>query len=940
MEKEKTGKRKTVRGSVLFTTVSVMAMLIIFLTGALALASSASNRAHKSYASSQASYNARAAIDSFTQAMINDPGVAAAVHDMGNSSLQPVLSIGTDEASLAAWENATSKGWGTIGYYDAAGNFHEGQLNVTPITGNDRYAWDEEKGEWVKLTQFKITATARYGREEETLVAYINTAINKESSINIKGLQTMSDTSFVTNDYVTGGFGLNIGSDTKPCEFLNSFTLNTELAFINGDLAWNSQAIYNATLFKNSDKASGYSPSQMIVLGNLKTNDNTPAIVNVTYDKNLLGTSFGQRDIPFLYVDGQLKTGQSLGSVVKGNMAPFNVFAGSVDIHQGNFSSADLYLMDKDATSKIGAANESSLYKWTTNMSGDSNFNSSGGNVYCNGNLEINKATIYGDVRVRGNCNIKGNTKIYGNLIVGGNLTTNGNIVKMVTGKVYAGTTADADAETVKDGYEVHENVYHENELRPGYTLVGTYNNVDLENLIPEETHGEPAVGYRQVAVGNGTYRMMFEGNEVPYRVFDWNETNTPITVYWQGPEYDNLYLTKPYYLVAIDGTPTDVIVSDPEVTYYTRDEDGAEVDASEAVGDFYTEWNNPDATTTEQYYYYRVDDATGGLIKLENGNGIYETGKINSISAYPTPDEIYPHTMTREAIYGSVDDSGVFVPAPTDTKLITTLEEAREALGLRADGSINKKNLDTKSILQGSLLWDFDNHKVDADADVIDLPTNHNENYTKTNSFVLKGGAGNYTYKININPAADMYVLIDEATLGSNSEIIVNNRKADGTLGPTVTFIIKGNFNLANNGAIISSVISEGCDVKYTDDFGMYFYGLEGTEDIATDDNGFKNYQSKITFTNNATISGCIKAPYTTFVGNVKGRYSINYTNENGQKSKMQPVIIGNALVKESTAQNDFGLAYTKSGANQGGNNNFYSATGDKYQLMYYAAS
>ena len=96
MIKENTEKRKTVRGSVLFTTVSVMALLIIFLSGALALASSANNRAHKSYSSSQASYNARAAIDSFMQAMQSDAGVAAAVHDMDANGLQPALGIADD----------------------------------------------------------------------------------------------------------------------------------------------------------------------------------------------------------------------------------------------------------------------------------------------------------------------------------------------------------------------------------------------------------------------------------------------------------------------------------------------------------------------------------------------------------------------------------------------------------------------------------------------------------------------------------------------------------------------------------------------------------------------------------------------------------------------------------------------------------------------------
>ena len=92
----KTEKKKTLRGSVLFTVVCVMALLIIFLTGTLALASAAGNRAHKSYSTSQANYTARAAIDSFTTAMSRDLGLEAAVESLssgGQTSMHPKVVI-------------------------------------------------------------------------------------------------------------------------------------------------------------------------------------------------------------------------------------------------------------------------------------------------------------------------------------------------------------------------------------------------------------------------------------------------------------------------------------------------------------------------------------------------------------------------------------------------------------------------------------------------------------------------------------------------------------------------------------------------------------------------------------------------------------------------------------------------------------------------------
>ena len=75
----KTDKKRSFRGAVLLTVVSVMSLLIIFLTSTLALATAANNRAHKSYSSSQASYTARAAIDSILKAASGDDSFKTAM---------------------------------------------------------------------------------------------------------------------------------------------------------------------------------------------------------------------------------------------------------------------------------------------------------------------------------------------------------------------------------------------------------------------------------------------------------------------------------------------------------------------------------------------------------------------------------------------------------------------------------------------------------------------------------------------------------------------------------------------------------------------------------------------------------------------------------------------------------------------------------------------
>ena len=87
----KTEKSNKLRGTVLFTVVCVMALLIIFLTGTLALATASSNRAHKSYSSSQANYTAKTAITGFTRALSTQKNVRDVIVNLGVDSNPAVI---------------------------------------------------------------------------------------------------------------------------------------------------------------------------------------------------------------------------------------------------------------------------------------------------------------------------------------------------------------------------------------------------------------------------------------------------------------------------------------------------------------------------------------------------------------------------------------------------------------------------------------------------------------------------------------------------------------------------------------------------------------------------------------------------------------------------------------------------------------------------------
>ena len=158
-------KRK-LKGSVLLTVVSVMGLLIIFLSGTLVLATAANRRAHRSYSTSQAELTAKAAIESFTTAMSNNEQIAAAVKNL-DKTYHPTVSI--NDPSL-----------GHIGYYDASGNYIENAITIEPLSTSGKYVHGKfdlnnpSTEVWQEATQVKITVTARVGKEEKTVSALLN----------------------------------------------------------------------------------------------------------------------------------------------------------------------------------------------------------------------------------------------------------------------------------------------------------------------------------------------------------------------------------------------------------------------------------------------------------------------------------------------------------------------------------------------------------------------------------------------------------------------------------------------------------------------------------------------------------------------------------------------------------------------------------------------
>ncbi|MDD7517947.1 hypothetical protein [Ruminococcus flavefaciens] len=498
----KTENKKTLRGSVLFTVVCVMALLVIFLTGTLALASASNNRAHKSYASSQASYTAKAAITSFTEAMQRDEGIVAAVQNM-TGPLYPEVTI-KNSAPAAPGTNPDNT-MGVVGYYDSSNTWHANRIIVEPMGYYDAghegdpayfhketnwvYMDDGSGPKWTEVETVKITATCRVAKEEATISAYIkkkgSSGTNVPQTSKIKGLNTAGDGSFANGGMFTGGLGVGL-KNSSPSTFLlnNACTAETSLTFVNGDLFAKTGSLSIKV------KDSGSTPcSETVINGSLFV-PNNPLVQLMSQYK--MTSNYTQKQIPYLYVDGGMYFKSTITIVdledTSGDIdQPFNVFAGTIETENNLSINGDLYLMDEynprktykietdqgDITLTAGdniikSSGSNNLYRWAENVATcdktEDLIASHGGNIYCNGNLTIGAITIDGDVRVMGDCVINKNTTINGDLIVKGNLyieeeSAGKSHLKSVN-KIYCDHVFGANAGT--SGYRSYNNEYVE----------------------------------------------------------------------------------------------------------------------------------------------------------------------------------------------------------------------------------------------------------------------------------------------------------------------------------------------------------------------------------------------------------------------------------------------------------------------------------------------
>jgi hypothetical protein len=289
---------------------------------------------------------------------------------------------------------------------------------------------------------------------------------------------------------------------------------------------------------------------------------------------------------------------------------------------------------------------------------------------------------------------------------------------------------------------------------------------------------------------------------------------------------------------------------------------------------------------------------------------------------------------MTRENIYGKYDGAG-FTPANSDTKIITTLQEARKALNLSETGEVNPGAYPSKF---------FESNPEDNDKDLTGLPVALDNGVVTdatcfggevdshaaiSKSCVIKGSITGNTWHDNeaikagtkdaigpgrtsyggksfqvlyIHPGTqEIYVVLDNVQDTSNPAIVV-----DTSEGGQVYFVIKGTYGSTSCDSLIIAPkdyidLGNNETFDYTRDWHITYYGT---------------YGSKIDVQNEACFVGCFRTPYTKFNCCVPGVFTRSYKGEDGKtRDNMRPTIVGNALFSGVKDTNLFESCYTASG-------------------------
>lgn len=577
-------KKRKFKGSVLFTVVFVMSILIVLLFGTLTLAYATNSRSHVNYSSAQTGITSRLVTESAIKAISGNEDYAKAIADLNASSapLNVKIGLSSDNSDAAL---------GTMGHGEDS---HDIYAEIA-YAGKKEY-YDVDKKTWQQRDLLRFTSTVSQGGVDKTSTAYVLKHFKKDNtggSSGGAGFVTTAGAVFDCQTSLYGGSYVNLPdwdndaifaayktSDADELKFyeelsslseaergfpeLNSSSLSTTSLWLNnaGGIMEADTYIYNNVVPNNwsgfyfPDKDTGITIWGDLYAPATNTRDHLKCREGESLKKydarkaapaDLKQIDFNE--IPYIYVNGKIHGGDGFAIELGNTTDPFplNVFCGSIDtsnLTNGVGIAADIYCMDKNVTNKIGSTGTTTLYSWTASVLNGGEPSITGnyvsGTICSNSDLELTNITVNGDVRVNGKCTISGNVTIKGNIVcneLAGDFSNFG-----VSKTIYCGNTPVFPGENSALKYELFEQVESYKHINDGSLspddvsdydndkIVWVYNKKLYEEFILEEDYVDEDgnVQGRKGRNGENLGWITELGNPVYYEVDgDGNPTGT-----------------------------------------------------------------------------------------------------------------------------------------------------------------------------------------------------------------------------------------------------------------------------------------------------------------------------------------------------------------------------------------------------------------------------
>ena len=441
-------KNKTFKGSVLFTVLSVLVVVLLLMITTIGLASAASRRAYKEYYDVQVNATGRSVVDSVLHS-ISPKGNNA---ELGAEIYQKTMEKnGTPYTVYVSNNGDLGEGLGTVEKIDFAYVGHDADINDTTLdpTISKRY--------YIKGSKYpiiKVTATIRMGNEITTYSEYVSDMVINPGSGGDGGLigtNAISATGTGMNVLGPVGGGLNNGKATGNILSIGNAGVYTGVQFFNSSININTHKVFlyseNVPVSQYSDKAvSNY--NGVFVLGDMFFQNNADFLSDYTGNVS--------KRTPYIFVSGDVffPNGMQIGAcsetavggVVGGDVALdasdvsqrigniINLYCGavktkaytidssdpsSVKVTEGGDSSSfvkvtgDIYCYDEQDTSVLVGKDSSPLTDWITELrKGHDNVSEIKGSVKTKGSLNYGNPTsqmhINGDLVVERILDIRG----------------------------------------------------------------------------------------------------------------------------------------------------------------------------------------------------------------------------------------------------------------------------------------------------------------------------------------------------------------------------------------------------------------------------------------------------------------------------------------------------------------------------------------------------